>query len=427
MLTRVLAWIPLCLGSLATAPAQSPGHIEVAGISRDLTLQSGRATVLTATVPGAQARSVWLAAGREAKGRVMLAPAEDGTWQIDLSLPVVARLLSAEATSGTFRVLAETPAGTILESAALPFRIAPRDHRELHVRTRASTLCLPPGVSWANPALIQELVIPLHWLDPAPEVVATTGDRRWWFQTRADETNLVLELTPAMRQAWHDNELLMVRIAGRSVFRLRATPRSLDLPGNVLSLTVKQRQAVVVPGSRDWLRLSIGDITAGQVMVTVETAEGTPLIPQRSVRQGEHVALVIGEGHYTLTLDKLANLLIGDDWATFSVSALVPDERRRIEQLLGHIAVAKAGFVREGVEHDGATAAAHLRQKYESAGPKVKTLDEFIDKIASRSWTTGNAYEIKLADGSKVDAATWLRQQAKELEQAARVEAGREP
>ena len=172
-----------------------------------------------------------------------------------------------------------------------------------------------------------------------------------------------------------------------------------------------------LPGTRcyDHVKVQLGDITAGQVMVTVETDEGKTLLARTSMRVGERRTIEFGEKHYVLTLRRLVNLLIGDDWAELEVSRVSVSEQDKIDALLAHVAASKDTFIREGVEYTGAEAADHLRKKYASGGQKIETLDEFIDKIASRSSLTGKPYQVKRADGKVVEAAKWLRDAAKEL------------
>ncbi len=71
-------------------------------------------------------------------------------------------------------------------------------------------------------------------------------------------------------------------------------------------------------------------------------------------------------------------------------------------------------FLRNGSEHDATKAASHLSDKWESAGDRVTTAEQFIEEIASRSSTTGRTYEMRLEDGSLVPAADWLRARLKE-------------
>jgi hypothetical protein len=81
-----------------------------------------------------------------------------------------------------------------------------------------------------------------------------------------------------------------------------------------------------------------------------------------------------------------------------------------VEQLEG------AQFYRNGSWHDAKAAADHLRMKLSKAGKRVKTAQDFIDKIASASSMTGEAYKIKYADGKIVTTKEYFTGKLKEIE-----------
>jgi hypothetical protein len=88
-------------------------------------------------------------------------------------------------------------------------------------------------------------------------------------------------------------------------------------------------------------------------------------------------------------------------------------EEEKIERLLKTIEQSGVVFIRSGTEYDGAKAAAHLRDKLRASGLVRPTLDDFIEKIASRSSLTGQPYRVRLPDGRTVDAGPWLRMQCR--------------
>lgn len=81
-----------------------------------------------------------------------------------------------------------------------------------------------------------------------------------------------------------------------------------------------------------------------------------------------------------------------------------------VEQLGG------ATFIRNGVSHNAKAAAAHLRMKRQKAGNRIKTVDQFIDKVASQSSITGTPYQIVFADGKQVDVKTFYQNCLKKTE-----------
>ncbi len=92
-------------------------------------------------------------------------------------------------------------------------------------------------------------------------------------------------------------------------------------------------------------------------------------------------------------------------------------EDQKIESLIKHVAELKdAKFIRNGKAHDAKAAADHLRKKWDYAKKEVKTARDFIDKIATKTYTTGQPYLIRFADGREVKAGDYLSARLKEIE-----------
>lgn len=183
---------------------------------------------------------------------------------------------------------------------------------------------------------------------------------------------------------------------------------TLTLPAEGTRLTVPQRSTAFVPGSDGGLRVHLGDVTRGQVRLTLATAKGAQLIAPTSVKKGDALPFVLGRNRYFLTVVELKNRLVGQDHAVLLFTA-GRSERSRIEALIAAVEAADVIFIRNDNEHEAAAAAAHLRRKWKHAGDHDLTAEEFIDRIASASSTTGRPYEIRKRDGSVVPAGDWLR------------------
>jgi hypothetical protein len=95
--------------------------------------------------------------------------------------------------------------------------------------------------------------------------------------------------------------------------------------------------------------------------------------------------------------------------AAVAQAAPTEAERARIERLIAFVG-RQTGlkFVRNGSAYSPADAARFLRGKFDKMGEHVNTAQQFIDEIASRSSTTGQAYQIRFADGRSVSAAQFL-------------------
>jgi Family of unknown function (DUF5329) len=90
-------------------------------------------------------------------------------------------------------------------------------------------------------------------------------------------------------------------------------------------------------------------------------------------------------------------------------------EREKIEALIKHVeGLADAKFVRNGTEYDAKTAAKFLRRKWDSKKDEIKTAQDFIDKAASVSSTSGKPYLIR-KNGQDTKAGEYLMNQLKKL------------
>jgi Family of unknown function (DUF5329) len=92
-------------------------------------------------------------------------------------------------------------------------------------------------------------------------------------------------------------------------------------------------------------------------------------------------------------------------------------EQARIDRLIDAVAQSKGlRFIRNGQAHASADAAKFLREKLKSLGADVTTAEQFIERIASASSTSGKPYLIRLADGRELTSAEFLRAQLKAID-----------
>jgi hypothetical protein len=74
-------------------------------------------------------------------------------------------------------------------------------------------------------------------------------------------------------------------------------------------------------------------------------------------------------------------------------------------------------FIRLDTAHSAREAASVLRVKLAFAGDRVKTVDDFIDHVATAT-QSGKPYFVRYADGKEVSSAEFLRQELKRIERA---------
>jgi hypothetical protein len=89
-------------------------------------------------------------------------------------------------------------------------------------------------------------------------------------------------------------------------------------------------------------------------------------------------------------------------WA--STDGAAKDE---IDHLLNFVGTSSCTFVRNGTEYPAEKAREHLAGKYEFAGARISTAEQFIEHLATGSSMSGQPYHVKCG---KTDALTgvWL-------------------
>ena len=98
-------------------------------------------------------------------------------------------------------------------------------------------------------------------------------------------------------------------------------------------------------------------------------------------------------------------------WLLIGTIALALDPRTKaeIDELITYVQMSGVRFIRNGSEYSGAQGAEHLRDKLARAGNRVKTTDDFINGIASKSYLSGEPYLVKFPDGHTQPTGEWLR------------------
>lgn len=127
---------------------------------------------------------------------------------------------------------------------------------------------------------------------------------------------------------WRDEGTPVLENDG-SVAERPKIPSSPDhnLPHQASELTVKQWECQPIPGLDEAVQIQLGDITKGQVLLSLVTKEGQELLPETSVQKNDLVTFLWEEKTYGIRVLELKNLLTGDDFATLSVSLATPGEK----------------------------------------------------------------------------------------------------
>ncbi len=82
-----------------------------------------------------------------------------------------------------------------------------------------------------------------------------------------------------------------------------------------------------------------------------------------------------------------------------------------INYLLDFVGKSGCEFYRNGVWYDSGQARIHLSYKYDVLADhgQIKTVDDFIDKGATKSSLTGMAYKVRCAGGQELSSRQWPR------------------
>ena len=93
------------------------------------------------------------------------------------------------------------------------------------------------------------------------------------------------------------------------------------------------------------------------------------------------------------------------------------DEKQKIEALIKLVGDLKdAKFVRNGSTYEPATAVRFLRGKWNVNKAGVKSARDFIDKVATKSETSGKPYLLRFSDGNEIHSREFLLTELEKIE-----------
>lgn len=122
-------------------------------------------------------------------------------------------------------------------------------------------------------------------------------------------------------------------------------------------------------------------------------------------------------------MKRLLLFLLGVGFAASGTTAsLSPAARAEIDALLSRLEVSSCTFNRNGTWYPPAEAKAHLlrKLKYLEDRGAVESTEQFIERAASSSSTTGQPYLVKCGSGAPVQSGTWLLSQLQGLRTSGR-------
>jgi len=366
---------------------------------------------------------VWLATDAAAADRVPLSPAGNLRFQLNLADPRVVALLPADLDQGQLFVFA-TGAGATAKSPAIAWARTAADPPAPRCLLRwqgGTTTFARQRRSWLDPHRLEALEVQGVPVRQA-SVRARLGEQELPLVRSADQGVFVFENLPLLRERADGAATLEIEVRSGSVstlFGFDLVPARLELRDVAAAFRVLQRRWAPVPGSRGWLGVSCDDVTMGQVLLQVTTADGTTVVAQRSVIERDAVEFALTGARYVLVVDKLVNRLIGEDHVELTVRPAAGFRPDRIPLLLHAVAASPDRFVREGEEFDGAAAYQFLLARIAAPNGRNVTLDQFVDEIASKSSKTGEPYQVRRVDGTVVTMQQWLRAELARIEAAA--------
>jgi hypothetical protein len=101
--------------------------------------------------------------------------------------------------------------------------------------------------------------------------------------------------------------------------------------------------------------------------------------------------------------------------ATAIARGIDSQTKAEIDQLIAFARTSDVRFIRNGSEYSATQGADHLRDKLAKAGDRVKTTEDFITGIASKSYISGLPYLVKFKDGRTQPTGDWLRAHLAEM------------
>ena len=113
--------------------------------------------------------------------------------------------------------------------------------------------------------------------------------------------------------------------------------------------------------------------------------------------------------------------------AAGNAASLSPAARAEIDALMSRLEASSCTFNRNGTWYPATEAKAHLlgKLKYLEDRGAVQSAEQFIERAASSSSTTGKPYRVKCGSDASVESGPWLRSQLQLIRSAGRTGSAR--
>ena len=109
-------------------------------------------------------------------------------------------------------------------------------------------------------------------------------------------------------------------------------------------------------------------------------------------------------------------------WCSFSLIGMAASSKelaleKEVTMLLHEIEHSGCTFIRNEEPHDGKEAAEHLNNKYQYGLGRIKTAEQFIEHIASKSYFSEKPYQVACPDKATMTSNQWLTQELMQYRQ----------
>ncbi|MDX1682228.1 MAG: hypothetical protein R3336_03815 [Phycisphaeraceae bacterium] len=339
--------IALLAATLTTTAAADPASSSDLGVRLEgvpdalqLPMPEGANQMITATLVGEdEATAGWISPVGHPAVRLMMSRTGEHTFQANLGDPTLAQILKA-VDADAFHVVLTPRSGPTVKSVRI--NVGRRGYVRIPRPTISGKVILTdhddphsyqPG-HWYDAAKVTGMTILLEPSDgPLPDpltVTATIGKESFDLTPTDDATRWTLQLKGHHRRDWQATGNLTIHV--QTDDRWLNSMRWLARPGPLVpadqgqTFVAAQRSTHALPGSNGFLRAHLGDITAGQVHVSVTSMDDPHTgLAHRSLRPGQSLTFEYDEIRYEVRVKKLMNQLIGTDHAELELRRADPE------------------------------------------------------------------------------------------------------